>query len=125
MNPGGKAALLISSVALGGCAAGTNPVKVRAIADPSAVISRGTDAVAVARGQLMLGNVGLALEAFRKAQRANPSDTAALSGIGDCYAAMGRFDIAQSNYEAALALAPHDKMLLLGLAAIFESQGKV
>jgi hypothetical protein len=72
----------------------------------------------------MLGDVGLALEAFRKAQRANPSDTAALAGIGDCYAAMGRFDLAQSNYETALALAPHDRNLLLGIAAIFESEGK-
>jgi hypothetical protein len=73
----------------------------------------------------MLGDVGLALEAFRKAQRANPSDTAALAGIGDCYAAMGRFDLAQSNYETALALAPHDRNLLLGIAAIFESEGKM
>lgn len=125
MNGGVKAALLISCVALGGCAAATNPVKVRAIADPSAAISRGGDAILVARGQFMLGNVGLALEEFRKAQRANPSDTAALAGIGDCYAAMGRFDLAQSNYETALALAPHDRILLLGLAAIFESEGKV
>jgi hypothetical protein len=125
MNGGSKAGLLISFIALGGCATATNPVKVRAIADPSAAISRGGDSILVARGQLMLGNVGLALEEFRKAQRVNPSDTAALAGIGDCYAAMGRFDLAQSNYETALASAPHDRKLLLGLAAIFESQGKL
>jgi hypothetical protein len=98
-------------------------VKVRAIANPSAAISRSTDAVAVARGQLVLGNVGLALEAFRKAQRDNPADPAVLAGIGDCYSAMGRFDLAQSNYEAALALAPHDRKLLLGLANIYEREG--
>jgi hypothetical protein len=72
----------------------------------------------------VLGNVGLALEAFRKAQRDNPADPAVLSGIGDCYSAMGRFDLAQANYEGALALAPHDRKLLLGLAAIYEREGK-
>jgi hypothetical protein len=107
-----------------GCTAAAPEVKVRAIANPSAAISRGGDALAVARGQLMLGDVGLALEAFRKAQRDNPADPAVLSGIGDCYSAMSRFDLAQTNYEAALALAPHDRRLLLGLAAIYERQGK-
>jgi tetratricopeptide (TPR) repeat protein len=66
----------------------------------------------------------LALEAFRKAQLANPSDPAAWSGIGDCYAAMGRFDLAQSNYEAALAFSPHDRTLLLALATLFEREGQ-
>jgi hypothetical protein len=73
----------------------------------------------------MLGNVGLALEGFRKAQRYNSSDPAALEGIGDCYASMGRLDIAQSNYESALALAPHDPKLLLALADVLEHEGLV
>jgi hypothetical protein len=47
-----------------------------------------------------------------------------LAGIGDCYSAMSRFDLAQTNYEAALALAPHDRKLLLGLAQIYEREGK-
>ena len=123
MNGGVKTALLISCTGLGGCATQTNSVEVRPIANPSAALARG-DAVAVARGQLMIGNVGLALEGFRKAQRENPANPAALAGLGDCYAAMGRFDLAQSNYEAALALAPHDRTLLLGLAAVFDRGGQ-
>lgn len=123
MNGGGKASLLVSCLAFAGCTT-TREVKVRAIPDPSAVLSQGGDEIAVARGQMVLGNVGLALEGFRKAQRANPTDPAALAGIGDCYNAMGRFDLAQSNYEAALALAPHDRRLLLGLAGIFDREGK-
>lgn len=125
MNRGGKAALLISCVGLGGCSASTSAVKVRALADPAAAYGNGSDAVAVARGQLVLGNVGLALEGFRKAQRDNPSDPAALAGIADCYSAMSRYDLAQSNYEAALAFAPHDRRLLLALATVFEREGKV
>jgi hypothetical protein len=99
-------------------------VKVRPIADPAAAAYGAGDAISVARGQFMLGNVGLALEGFRKAQRYNPSDPAALEGIGDCYASMGRLDIAQSSYESALALAPHDPRLLLALADVLDHQGK-
>ena len=122
MNGGVKSALLISGVALAGCSTANNAVEVRPIADRSAALANG-DALAVARGQFMLGNVGLALEGFRKAQREKPNDPAVLSGIGDCYAAMGRFDIAESNYEVALSLAPRDHVLLMGLASILERGG--
>ena len=123
MNRGGKAALLIACIGLAGCAVAAKEVKVTAIPDPSAALLHGGDELAVARGQLVLGNVGLALEGFRKARRSAPTDAAPLAGIGDCYAMMGRFDLAQSNYEAALAFAPNDRRLLLGLAAIFEREG--
>ena len=125
MVTGGKAALLVSCLTVAGCSADVQQVKVRPIADPGAAFRNGGDAVAVARGQLLLGNVGLALEGFRTAQRDNPSDPSALAGIADCYAAMSRYDLAQSNYEAALALAPHDRLLLLGLANAFEREGKI
>jgi hypothetical protein len=121
MNGGVKTALLISCATLAGCST-TEPVKVRAIADPSAALSHG-DALAVARGQFMLGNIGLALEGFRKAQRVDPYNPAVMSGIGDCYAAMGRYDIAESSYEVALSLAPRDHRLLLGLASVLERGG--
>jgi hypothetical protein len=85
---------------------------------------KGSDDLAIARGQLRLGNVGLALEAFRKVQRERPLDPAALAGIGDCYSAMGRLDLAQSNYEAALALAPKSPALLNGLAQVLERAGR-
>src|SRR3954453_12731724 len=101
MNGGGKAAVFMSCAALSCCTAGTAELKVRPIADPSAAFRNGGDAVALARGQLMLGNAGLALEGFRTAQRANPNNPAALAGIGDCYTSMGRLDLAQSNYETA------------------------
>jgi hypothetical protein len=121
MTRGGRAALL-ATVALGGCVS-TSGVKVRAIADPISALRQGDD-LAVARGQLALNNVGLALEAFRKAQRARPSDPAPLVGLADCYAVMGRLDLAQSNFEAALALAPRDASLLYGLARVFDLQGQ-
>ena len=122
MNGGLRTALLVSSVTLAGCATTTHEVKVRPL-DPGAAIRAGGDQMAVARGQLALGNVGLALEAFHIAQRARPYDPAPAAGIGDCYAAMGRYDIAESSYEVALSLAPRDHALLLGLASIVERAG--
>lgn len=122
MNGGLKAALLVSGVTLAGCTTTTQEVKVRPL-DPAAAIRNKGDEVAVARGQLALGNVGLALEAFHIAQRARPYDPAPAAGIGDCYAAMGRYDIAESSYEVALSLAPRDHALLLGLASIVERGG--
>jgi hypothetical protein len=113
----------MAGIGLAGCAAGTRGVEVRAIADPAAAVRGGGD-LAIARGQLRLGNVGLALEAFRKVQRDRPSDPAALAGIGDCYSAMGRLDLAQSSYEAALALAPKSPSLLNGLAQVLEREGQ-
>src|SRR5690349_4185249 len=124
MNRGDKALILFAATALAGCTANKDQVQVRPIADPAAKFRQGSADVAAARGQLVLGNVGLALEAFRIIQRNRPTDPAAPAGIAECYAAMGRFDLAESNFEAALALAPHDPKLLLGLAAIFEQQGR-
>ena len=46
-----------------------------------------------------------------------------IAGIGDCYAAMGRLDLAELSYEEALSLAPRDHVLLLGLASVIERGG--
>jgi hypothetical protein len=124
MSRGEIFALLIATTALVGCVATPGRVDIRPIADPAAALSRGGDDLTVARGQLALGNVGLALEAFREVRRARPSDPAPLAGIGDCYAAMGRLDLARANYEAALALAPKSPRLLDGLAQILERKGE-
>ena len=120
---GGKFALLTAGLALGACAEGPSKLTIKPIGESAANMVRGGDGLAVARGQLALNDVGLALEEFRKVQFQRPNDPAPLAGIADCYAAMGRFDLAQSNYETALALAPRDPKLLLGLAKIFELQG--
>jgi len=122
MVRGDKRLILLAVTTLCGCTSASQ-VNVRPIADPAAKFREGSADVAAARGQLALGNVGLALEAFRIIQRNRPNDPAARAGIGDCYAAMGRFDLAQSNYEEALALAPHSPTLLMGLARVFEREG--
>lgn len=79
--------------------------------------------IAEARGHFALGNVALALEGFRKAAREDPSSMEALAGIADCYARMARFDLSRRYYEAALAIAPQNQVLLASFAASLERQG--
>lgn len=122
MARGGKAVFLAATAALGGCAS-SDGLKIRPVAD-AITASKSGDELAVARGQFALGNIGLALEGFRKAQRDHPTDSAPLSGIADCYSRMGRFDVAQSSLEAALALDPHNSELLVRLAAVYAAEGQ-
>jgi hypothetical protein len=79
--------------------------------------------IAEARGHLVLGNVALALEGFRKAAREDPASVDALTGIAFCYDQMGRYDLSRRHYEMALALAPRDPALLAAFAGSLDRQG--
>jgi len=121
---GGKAVMVSAGLAAAGCAVQGGKLEVRAISDPAAKVRAGSGDLAEAKSLLALGSVGLALEAFRKTLRDQPSSAEAMAGVAACYAAMGRYDLAQSNYEAALAVAPHDPRLLTALADSLDRQGK-
>jgi hypothetical protein len=123
MRKGGKALAIGASFAIVGCATASSNLQVRTV-DPAAKLHQGNDVLAAAQGLLALGSVGLALEGFRDAQRRQPTDPRPLAGIAACYASMGRYDLAEHNYEAALALAPEDPNLLRSLADIFAAEGK-
>ena len=116
MNGGAKFCALAASLAASGCQSGPGAVEVRALANPADRIRSGSDGLADARAQLALGNAGLALEGFRKVLRYSPDNPEAYAGIAKCYEAMGRYDLARKNYEAALAFAPRDPGLLKGFA---------
>lgn len=115
MARGGTFLLLGGSLAAVGCTMDQN-VHVRPIADTQAKMRFSGGLLNQARGQLALGNVGLALESFRTLQREQPESADAFAGIAACYAAMGRYDLARANYEFALAYAPQDPRLLTALA---------
>ena len=95
-NGGIKSLLLVASLAAAGCASEPGTVEVRPIADPGSKLRPGDGLLADAKGQFALGNVGLALEGFRKAARENPDSADAVAGMGLCYDAMGRCDLAQA-----------------------------
>lgn len=124
MRRGGKSWFAAAGLLAAGCAADSGQLQIRAIADPGAKLRQGSGDLAAARGQLALGNVGLALEAFRKLQRAQPENVDVLAGIAECYSAMGRNDLARANYEAALAIEPRNPELLHGFAAILDRSGQ-
>lgn len=119
---GGRILLICGSLATAACA--SNQMEVRSIADPGAKFRQGGGQVAEARALLTVGSAGLALEAFRKLQREQPTNPEVYEGIAASYAAMGRHDLERKYYEAALAFAPKSPKLLNGLASSLEGQGK-
>ena len=120
-----KGALPAIAVALAGCASDTPDLGVRAIADPLSNASRpGNSMLSEARAMLGLGNVGLAIEAYRRALRQQPGSVEAYAGLAECYGRMGRHDLARTNYEAALAIAPGNAILLRTFAASLDRQGR-
>jgi len=126
MKRGGKFLVSTTVLAVAACGGEQGDLRVRSIPTP---LAQGVKPVpfriAEARGQLALGNVALALEAFRMAWRDDPNSTDALAGMAACYDRMGRFDLSRRNYEAALALAPADVELLGAFAQSLQLQGKL
>lgn len=125
MKGGIKALLATTLLASVGCTADKGALEVRPIADPlTKAIGPGDPAVAEARGLLVIGSVGLAIEAFRKIVRDRPDSVEALAGLAECYDQMGRYDLSRAKYEAALAIAPKSPVLLRTFAASLERQGR-
>ena len=125
MHRGGKIIGTAAMVSLAACGGEQGKLQIRPIGAP---LAAGTKAVpfriAEARGQFALGNIGLALEAFRIALREDPNSIDAMTGVAACYDRMARFDLSRRNYEAALAIAPGDPQLLTAFAASLDLQGK-
>ena len=124
MNRGGKFLVSTTILAMAACGGQDGKLEIRAKPTP---LAQGKQSVpyriAEARGQLAIGNVALALEAFRAAARENPNSVDALTGIAICYDQMGRYDLSRRSYETALALAPADVSLLGAFAASLQRQG--
>lgn len=125
MKRGGKFLVSTAMLAVAGCGGEQGKLEIRSTPTPLAQGQRTVPyRIAEARGQLARGNVALALEAFRIAQRENPNSADALAGIASCYDQMGRFDLSRRNYEAALALAPSNLEILGAFASSLQLQGR-
>ncbi len=123
MHGGVRTWFATACLAAAGCTAQTAGIEIRPIADPAAKLRPGADRAADARGQLAIGNVGLALEGFRTALREDPQNIDAYVGLAACYEKMGRFDLAGRYYQEALAFAPRDPRILAAYAGTLERQG--
>jgi len=80
--------------------------------------------VAEGHAQMQLGNTALALEAYRKALRADPGNADAHAGMAAAYDRMGRFDLSTSHYQTALAITPDNPRLYEALASSLAQQGR-
>jgi len=62
------------------------------------------------------GELANAIEAYKKALKLSKNDAYLETKIGDCYAYLGKSDIAKTHYEAALAIEPDNATALYALA---------
>ncbi len=125
MRRGGKFVGTVAMLSVAACGGEQGKLEIRSMATPLAAGQRPVPfRIAEARGQFALGNVALALEAFRMALREDPRSVDAMSGIAACYDRMARFDLSRRHYEAALAIAPADPTLLTAFAASLDLQGR-
>ena len=121
----GNHLLLGIAAAIGTVSCSSADLNVRAIKGPLAAGQQPVSfRVAEGHSQLALGNVALALEAYRKALREDPKSVDAMMGIAVCYDKMGRFDLSRRHYEMALAVRPADTDIFALFAQSLELQGK-
>lgn len=125
MNRGGKFLVPTTMLALVAGCGQDGKLEIRSTPTPLAQGSQPVPArIAEGRGQLAMGNVGLALTSFRLALRDDPNSTDALVGMAMCYDQMSRYDLSRRNYEAALAVAPGNLQILAAFAGSLQLQGK-
>lgn len=124
MKKASIAATILIAIGLTSCSSGED-VAIRTVGSPLAPGQQPV-AVRVAEGhaQMALGNVGLAIEAYRKALRSDPGDVEAMLGIAAAYDRMGRFDLSRRHYEMALAIKPKQSETYDQLAASLQMQGR-
>ena len=118
---------MISAAAVLALSACASPkLEIREVGQAHRDLSDGTSDGRVALGltQLARGNVGLALETFRRASREDPQNYRALQGLAECYLQLGKPAVARRSLEQALALRPDIPELYRALAAAAQGEGK-
>lgn len=70
------------------------------------------------------GEHALAIDAYRKALRADPDNVNAYRGLAASYDAIGRFDLGGRYHELALAIAPRDPVLREEMAGSLDRQDR-
>jgi len=119
--------LMVSAAAVLGLSACASPqLEIREVGSAHRDLSDGTSDGRVALGltQLAMGNVGLALETFRRAAREDPQSYRAQQGLAECYLQLGKPELARRSLEQAMALRPDVPELYRALAAAAQGEGK-
>jgi len=84
------------------------------------------DGAPLAQGRMLAGRGehALAIDAYRKALRADPDNVKAYRGLAASYDAIGRTDLGGRYHELALALSPRDPALREEMAQSLERQDR-
>jgi hypothetical protein len=116
---------LCLAAAAGVASCSSSAIEVRSIKQPLAQGAQPANfRVAEGAQQLGLGNVGLAIEAFRKALREQPDNVPAMIGLATSYDKMGRADLSRRHYEMALAVDPANTEVYSLFAQSLDGQGQ-
>ena len=119
------ATLSLAAAAFAVVSCSANEIEVRSIKQTLADGKQPANSrVAEGNAQLALGNVGLAIEAYRKALREQPDNVDAMMGLATCYDRMGRADLSRRHYEMALAVDPANTNVYSQLAQSLDAQGQ-
>ena len=121
-----KRALILLPALLAGCAgldlARFEPRPV--VPEGYALQGSGSELYEQGKRQLGAGYAALAIDAFRRAARAQPDSIDALNGLAVAYDRIGRYDLSRRYYEAALGREPNSAMLLHNFGYSLALQGK-
>lgn len=121
-----RRALILAPALLAGCAgldiARFEPRPV--VPEGYAIKGSGSELYEQGKRQLQAGHAALAIDAFRRASRAQPDSIDALNGLAVAYDRIGRYDLSRRYYEAALGREPTSAMLLHNLGYSLALQGK-
>src|SRR4249919_3104719 len=114
-----------AGAAIAAVSCSTSSVEVRSIKQPLAEGNQPANfRVAEGNAQFALGNIGLAIESYRKALREQPDSVPAMIGLASCYDRMGRTDLSRRNYEMALAVDPANTEIYSLFAQSLQAQGQ-
>src|SRR5688572_2083588 len=102
MNGGAKLFTTAAVLVATGCGGERPELQIRPTAAPLSATAKPLPfRIAEGNAHLALGNVGLAIESFRKALREQPDSAEAMVGLALGYDRMSRFDLSRRYYESA------------------------
>lgn len=120
-------ATILAFLLASGCAAGSDGARLelRAAGGSASTAYGSGGAYAAGKRHLADGKIGLAIDAFRQALRADPTSVRALNGLAVAYDRIGRFDVSRRYYEQALSFEPGSAELLnnLGYSLLMQGRG--
>lgn len=111
-------------LAVGGCSTGDWSARARSEPAGPWAMHAANDPYERGKTHLRVGQLGLALEAFRTALRRDRASIASLNGMAVTYDELGRYDVSRRYFQQALELNPQAPETLNNIGRSLLRQGK-